>query len=414
MRAWERNLPKPMRLRIVYAAWIAATLSLAGSAAPALADDAPVKIGVLTDASSAYSDISGRGSIEAAKLAIEDFGRPLLGHPIEFVSADHQNKSDVALSIARRWFDSEGVDAIADITGSAIALGVQFLATEKNKVALISGAASTEITGKSCTPNGSMWGADSYALVRSMKGVIASGGDSWYLLAQDAAVGKSYEKSLSAFLESQHVPLLGISRFAINGADFSSQLLMAQASGAKVIAISSGGNDTLNIVKGWREYELGQKGQGLTVLSLFPTEIPALGLEAMQGIRYTTTFYWDLNDETRSLQKRFYERVGHVPTWIQLGVYSSVMHYLRSVEAAGTKETGAVLAEMHKLPIHDASTPDATLRIDGRVMRPLYTVEVKAPSESHTPWDFERLVTTIPAEDSFIPLSQSECPLVKK
>src|SRR6202789_843215 len=395
----ERNVPATIRNWIVPAAAFLASVALLGSSQQTYATEPPVKIGVLTDASSAYSDISGKGSIEAARLAIEDFGHPLFGQPVELISADHQNKPDVALGIARRWYDTEGVDAIVDITGSAVAMGVQWLAVEKNKISLLSGAASTEITGKSCTPNGSMWGADSYALVKAMKGVIEAGGSSWYLLSQDAAVGKSYEKSLASFLESQHVPLLGISRFAINGSDFSSPLLTAQGSGAKAVAVSSGGNDTLNIIKEWNEYELGEKGQSLVVLSMFPTDISALGLNATQGIRYTTTFYWDLNDETRSLQERFYERVGHVPTWIQLGVYSSVVHYLRSVEGAGTRETGAVLAAMHKLPIQDASTPHATLRADGRVMRPLYTVEVKKPSESHTPWDFERLVSTISPED---------------
>jgi branched-chain amino acid transport system substrate-binding protein len=208
--------------------------------------------------------------------------------------------------------------------------------------------------------------------------------------------------------------LLGITRFPINSADFSAQLLTAQGSGANVVAVSSAGNDTLNLIKQWNEYELGAKGQHLVVLSMFPTEITALGLEATQGIRYTTTFYWDLNDETRSLQKRFFERVGHTPTWIQLGVYSSTIHYLRSVEAAGTKDAAKVVAEMHSLPIHDASTPSAWLREDGRVMRPLYSVEVKKPSESHSAWDFERLVSTISAEDSFLPLNRSDCPLVKK
>ena len=386
---------------------------LLGAPLATRAEETPVKIGVLTDLSSAYSDISGKGSVEAARLAIEDFGRPLLGHPVELVSADHQNKTDVALTIARTWYDRDDVDVIVDLTGSAIALGVQSLAVEKHKIDLVSGAATTDLTGKACTPNGSQWGADSYALVSALKGVIKSGGTSWYLLLQDAAVGKSYQRDLTSLLSAEKVPLLGQSLFPIGNPDFSAQLIAAQASGAKVIASSSGGADTVNIIKQANEFGIGTKLQELVTISMFPTDVPAIGLAAAQGVRYTQTFYWDLNDETRSLQKQFYERVGHTPTWIQLGTYSSVYHYLRAVESAGTKETGAVLATMHRLPIHDPSTPSAILRIDGRVMRPLYTVEVKKPGESNTPWDFERLVSTIPAEDSFRPLAESECPLVK-
>lgn len=394
----------------------AAVMLAAGLLAPlaAQADEGAVKIGVLTDLSSGYSDISGKGSVEAARLAIEDFGRPVLGHPVELISADHQNRTDVALTMARTWYDRDGVDVIVDLTGSAIALGVHALALEKNKIDLVAGAASTELTGKSCSPNGSQWGADSYALVSAVKGIINTGGSSWYMLVQDAAVGKSYQKDLTALLAAQHIPLLGVSLFPIGNSDFSAQLMTAQASGAKVIASSSGGMDTINIIKQATEFALRSDGRELVPLSIFPTDIAAIGLQDAQGIRYAQTFYWDLNDQTRSLQRRFYERVGHTPTWIQLGTYSAVYHYLRAVEAAGTKQTAAVLAAMHKLPIHDPSTPEATLREDGRVMRPLYIVEVRKPADSHTPWDFERLISTIPAADSFRPLSESECPVDRR
>lgn len=378
----------------------------------AWADEGAVKIGVLTDLSSGYSDISGKGSVEAARMAIEDFGRPVLGHQVELVSADHQNKTDVALTIARSWFDREHVDAIADLTGSAIALAVQALAVEKNKIDLVSGGASTDLTGRFCTRNGSQWGADSYALVNVLKGVIKGGGSSWYLLLQDAAVGKSYERDLVALLKAERIPLLGTAMFPVGNTDFSAQLVAAQSSGAKVIATSSAGMDTVNLIKQSREFNIGGEQQ-LVIISMFPTDVPAIGLADAQGVRYTQTFYWDLNDETRSLQRRFYERVGHAPTWIQLGVYSSVYHYLQAVEAAGTKDPTAVTAAMHRLPIHDPSTPEATLREDGRVMRPLYIVEVKPPGQSKTPWDFERLVATIPAADAFHSLAESDCPLVK-
>jgi len=381
----------------------------------ARAREAPVKIGVLTDAASAYSDISGAGSLEAARLAVEDFGGQLFDQPIELVFADHQNKPDVGAAIAREWYDVGSVDLITDLTGSAIALAVYTLAQQRNKVAITTGSVSTDLSGKSCSPNGFQWAEDSYSLTRALGvGVINSGGDSWFLLSPDAASGKAYEKEIGLFLEEKKVPLLGTVRFPVGSTDFSAQLLAAQSSHAKAVVSPSGGQDTINLIKQANEFGIVRGGQQLVLFGFFPTDAHAIGLQASQGTRYTTTFYWDLNDQTRNLQKRFLDRVHRTPTWIQAGTYSSVMHYLKSVKRAGTKDATPVLAAMRETPIEDATTPHATIRPDGRVMRDVYSVIVNSPAESKSEWDFEKLVSTIPPEQSFRPLDQSECPLVKK
>jgi len=381
----------------------------------ARAEGTPIRIGVLTDMSSAYSDISGRGSVAAAQLAIEDFGGQALGMPVELISADHQNKPDVGAAIAREWYDRGGVDLITDLTGSAIAMAVQVLAQERNKVAITTGSVSTDISGKSCSPNGFQWAEDSYSLTRAL-GVdaIASGASSWYLLSPDAASGKAYEKEIGLFLSEQNVPLLGTSRFPVGSSDFSAQLLAARASGAKAVVSPSGGMDTINLVKQASEFGIIQGGQKLVLFGFFPTDAHALGVQVAQGIRYTTTFYWDLNDQTRSFQSRFISVVKRTPTWIQAGTYSAVTHYLRAVQQAGARDGTLVLQAMRALPVQDATTPHGTVRPDGRVMRDVYAVVVKSPGECRGEWDFEGLVRVIPAEQSFRPLAQSECPLVRK
>jgi len=388
-------------------------LALGMNGAAALAGEGPVKIGVLGDSSSVYSSIGGKGSIEAVKMAVEDAG-PVLGAPVEVVSADHQNKADIGSSIARRWFDEDGVDVIADLPNSAVALAVIQVAREKRKIAF-TGAGSSDITGKFCSPYSAQWVYDTYALGKALgTSVTKGGGDTWFFITVDYAFGHALERDTSRFVEAAGGKVLGGVRAPINTPDFSSFLLQAQASGAKVIAFANTGNDTVNAVKQGREFGMSPGGkQQFVGLNAFISDVAGIGLADAQGMLVAEPFYWDQDDETRAWSKRFEERMGHKPTAIQAGAYSEVSHYLKAVKAAGTKDADKVMAKMREIPINDFMTHDGKLRIDGHVERDMYLFKVKTPAESKGPGDLYKLIARIPGDQISRPLSEGGCPLVK-
>src|SRR6266403_1885446 len=358
-------------------------------------------IGVLDDMSGLYADIQGPGDVVAVKLAVEDFGGSVNGKPIEVVSGDLQNKADVGSAIARRWYDVEKVDAILGLGNSAVAIAVQGISQEKNRVAITTSAGSTVLTGKSCAPLGIHWVYDTYALANGTARAIMKQGDAetWFFITTDYAFGQ----------------VLGAVRAPMNSSDFSSFILQAQASKAKVIGLANAGADTINTIKTAAEFGIVSSGTKLAGLLVLLTDIHTLGLKTAQGLMFTEAFYWDQNDETRAFSKRFAERHGgKPPTMFQAGIYSAAMHYLKAVKAAGTDEATAVVAAMKKSPVNDFMTKNGTIREDGRMMRDMYLLQAKKPEESKSPWDLMKVVTTIPAEEAFRPLSESECPLVKK
>ncbi|KZY33899.1 ABC transporter permease [Roseovarius sp. HI0049] len=375
--------------------------------------DAPVKIGVLTDMSSVFADNSGRGSVEAARMAVEDFGGTVLGRPIEVLFADHQAKADIGAATARRWFDVEGVNVIADLTGSSVAVAVQSLARDLGKITLTSGSGTTALTNEECSPTGFHWTYDTYALAAGTgKAVVERGGDTWYMLGVDYTFGHNLASETQAVVERNGGEVVGSAFHPLNTTDFSSFLLQAQASGAKVIGLATGGKDVANAVKQASEFGISGSGQSFAALLLWINDVKAIGLELGQGMMLTEPFYWDQTDETREFSQRFFEEIGRMPTEGQAGTYSSVLHYLKAVEHAGTTEEQAVVASMRELPINDFMTDNGSIRVDGRVMRDFYLYEVKSPDQSTGPWDLYNVVTTIPREDVALPLSESKCPLV--
>jgi branched-chain amino acid transport system substrate-binding protein len=381
-----------------------------------ISDDV-VKIGVLDDMSGPYADIQGPGDVVAVKMAVEDFGGNVNGKQIEVVSADLQNKADVGSAIARRWYDVEKVDAILGLGNSAVAIAVQGIAQEKNRVAITTAAGSTMLTGKACSPNGIHWVYDTYALAKGTATAIMKqgGGDTWFFLTADYAFGQALEQDTSAVVKKNGGTVVGSVRAPINTSDFSSFILQAQASKAKVIVLANAGTDTINAIKTASEFGLVAGGQKLAGLLVLVTDIHSLGLNAAQGLLFTEAYYWDQNDETRAFAKRFAERHGgKPPTMFQAGIYSAATHYLKAVKAAGTDEALAVIAQMKKMPVNDFMTKNGSIREDGRMMRDMYLLQAKKPSESTSEWDLMKVVATIPADDAFRPLSESECPLVKK
>src|SRR3984957_17764743 len=381
--------------------------------AAAFAGEGPVKIGVLGDSSSINAAIGGKGSIEAVKMAVEDAG-PVLGSPVEVVSADHQNKADIGSNIARRWFDEDGVDVIADLPNSAVAIAVIQVARDKHKIAF-TGAGSSDITGQYCSPYSAQWVYDSYALGKVLgTSVTKDGGDSWFFITVDYTFGHALERDTSQFVKAAGGKVLGSVRAPINTSDFSSFLLQAQASGAKVIAFANTGNDSVNAVKQGREFGMTPDGaQQFVALNAYISDVASMGLAIGQGVMLTEPFYWDQDDQTRAWSKRFEERMGHMPTAIQAGAYSEVSHYLKAVKAAGTKDTDKVMAKMREIPINDFMTHDGKLRDDGRVERDMYLFQVKTPAESKGPNDLYKLIARIPADQVARPLSEGGCPLVK-
>ena len=399
---------------------LAALISVAGICltAPAYAQDKTVKIGVLNDMSSLYADIGGPNSVVAVKMAVEDSGLTKKGWKIEVVSGDHQNKPDVGVNLARQWIDNDKVDAIADTPNSGVALAVSNLVKEKNKVLLNSGAATADLTGKACTPNTVSFTYDTYMLANGTgKALTKSGGDSWFFLTADYAFGHALERDTSAVVTANGGKVLGGVKAPINTADFSSFLLQAQASKSKVIGLANAGGDTTNSIKQAAEFGIVAGGQKLAGMLMFITDVHSLGLKVAQGLNFTETFYWDMNEQTRAFTKRFNEKYKkNPPTMVQAGVYSSLIHYFKALEALGGNphDGRAVVAKMKEMPTDDPLFGKGTIRVDGRKIHPAYLVEVKKPSESKYPWDYYKIRATIPAEQAFRPLDQGGCELVKK
>jgi branched-chain amino acid transport system substrate-binding protein len=384
-----------------------------------LADDKIVKIGVLTDLSSLYADLGGPGSILAAQMAVEDSGLTSKGWTIDVISGDHQNKPDIGVGIARKWFDEDKVDVIADVPNSGVALAVAAVVKEKNGVYLNSGAASSDLTGRACTPNTVHWTYDTYTLANGTgKAVVKAGGDTWFFITADYAFGHALQRDTSAVVEANGGKILGSVNVPLNTPDFSSFVLQAQASGAKIIGLANAGGDTTNSIKQAHEYGIAGGGQKLAALLLFISDVNALGLVIAQGLQFTETFYWDMNDGTRAFSKRFVERMKNraEPTMVQAGVYASLIHYFKALEAlGGNPHDGAkVVAKMKEMPTDDPLFGEGMIRIDGRTIHPAYLFQVKSPAESKYPWDYYKLIATIPAEEAFRPLAESPCPLVKK
>ncbi|TDR94583.1 amino acid/amide ABC transporter substrate-binding protein (HAAT family) [Enterovirga rhinocerotis] len=394
-----------------WAALLAASAALL--ATPAQALDRPVKIGILNDQSGLYADLAGPGSVEAARLAIEDFGGSVLGRPVELVSADHQNKADIGAGIARLWFDKEGVDVIADFSNSAVGLAVQAIAKDKQKVTIVA-AASSAFTGKACSPNSVQWvytsRTNGYGLAKVLS---ARGADSWFLITVDYAFGHAFADEIRKAVTEARGKVAGEVRHPLATQDMSSYLLAAQASKAKVIALASAGSDMTTTVK--QASEFGVAG-GATIVTpiVFLTDVHAMGLKAAQGLQFLTAFYWDRDEASRAFAKRFYDRHKAMPTMTQAGIYSSVLHYLKAVKAAGTNDASAVMAKMREIPVSDAFAPKGFVREDGQMIHDMYLVEVKKPEESKGPWDYYKVLATVPGEEVFQRLSESECPLVKK
>jgi len=396
---------------------IAATLlatALSGTPCVAQVSDDTVKLGVLDDMSGPYAENSGPGDVIAVRMAIKDFGGTVLGKPIELISGDLQNKADVGVAIARKWFDVEHVDAIFGLGNSAVALAVQKLAAEKNRISVATVAATSELTGKSCSSNGVHWVYDTYSLAKgAARAVVSQGGKSWYFITADYAFGHSLEASAAEFVKSLGGTVLGAVRHPTGTADFSSFILQAQSSGAQVIGVANAGADTVNTIKQAAEFGITNRGQKVVGLLMQDTEIHALGLNATRGLQFVEAFYWDQNDETRGFSKRFWKEHGQPPTEVQAGAYSAAMHYLKAVQAAGTDEAKAVMARMRATPINDFMTKNGKIREDGRVIRDMYLLETKTPEESTGEWDLLKVVATIPGEEAFRPASESECPLLK-
>jgi branched-chain amino acid transport system substrate-binding protein len=387
-------------------------LALIGGAAAA--QNAPVKVGVLTDMNSLYADIVGAGSVAGAQMAAEDAGA-VLGQPVQVVSGDHQNKADIGAGIARQWYDTGGVDMIADGGSSAVALAVEEVSREKHKLVLFNGPASSDITGPRCSPYAAHWSYDTYALAHvTGSAIVKSGGRSWFFIGADYAFGHALQRDTAAVVEQSGGKVLGTVYAPINTPDFSSFLLQAQSSKAQIIGLANAGGDTINSIKQGAEFGVVQGGQKFAALLMFITDVHSLGLKTAQGLQFTTAFYWDQDDATRAFSRRFFERVHHMPTMIQAGIYSATQHYLNAVKAVGSKDPEQVMAKMRETPINDFMTKDGQLRIDGRVVRDMYLVEVKKPEESKQRWDYLKVVETVRGDQAFRPLDQGGCPLVKK
>jgi branched-chain amino acid transport system substrate-binding protein len=392
-----------------------ATMAIGAVIGLANAADISVKLGVLNDRSGVYADLSGEGSVIAAQMAVEDFKAADKGIKVDIVSADHQNKPDIGAGIARQWYDQDGVDVILDVPTSSVALAVSQVTKEKNKIFINSGAGSTDLTGKQCSPNTIHWTYDTYALAKGTgAAMVKRGGDTWFFITADYAFGKSLEDNTSAIVTAAGGKILGSVKTPFPNSDFSSFLLQAQASQAKVIGLANAGGDTINAIKQASEFGITQGGQSLAGLLIFISDVHALGLPAAQGLVLTEAFYWDLNDGTREWSKRFAAKDGgKMPTMVHAGVYASVLDYLKAVDAIKSKDTAQILAKMKEMPTDDALFGKGQIRVDGRVTHDMYLFEVKKPAESKGEWDYYKLLATIPASEAFRPLSEGGCPLVK-
>jgi branched-chain amino acid transport system substrate-binding protein len=404
---------RTVRVSLCLALTLAATEGLAAEN-PKISDGV-VKIGVLTDMTGYYSDLAGPGSVLAAKMAAEDAGGKVLGVPIEIVSADHQLKADVASNTARKWFDQDKVDAVADLVSSSTALAVMPVANEKKRVTLLSGPGTTAITGEKCTPYNFHWTYNNWSLANGTgREVVKTGGDTWFFATADYVFGKSLEEDTSNVVKAAGGKVLGAARHPSPGTtDFSSYLLQAQASGAKIIGLANAGADTVNCIKQAEEFGITPK-QSLAGLLVFISDIHSLGLKAAQGMYLTTSFYWDRDDDSRKWAKRFFERHKKMPTMVHAGVYSAVRHYLAAIKAAGTDDPDAVAAKMKATPVNDFFSKNGKIGPDGLHRHDMYLVRVKAPQQSKYPWDYYEIVKTIPAALAFPTVEQQACPLVKK
>ncbi len=401
----------------VLAAGLLSTAAQGQGAAPKIVpkiSDGVVKIGLLNDMNSLYADLTGMGTVEAVRLAIEDFGGKVHGFPIEVVFADHQNKPDLAAAKAREWFDSQKVDMLGDVGASATALAASEVARQRNKLALLSGPGTSALTNDKCNAVTVHYAWDTYALAAVVgRGVVKGGGDTWFFLTADYAFGQALEKDTSDVVKAEGGKVLGSVRHPLNTADFSSFLLQAQASKAKIIGLANAGGDVVNAIKSANEFGI-TKNQKLAGLLLFINDVHSLGLETTQGMQLASSFYHDMNDDTRKWSRRYFEKMKKMPNMLQAGAYSSTLHYLKAVKATGTDDTDVVNKWIRANPINDMFVKNGKIREDGRMMREMYLFEVKKPSESKVPWDYFKLMATIPAEQAFRPLSQSLCPLVKK
>jgi branched-chain amino acid transport system substrate-binding protein len=394
-------------------AFLAAVASAVLLAAPASAQG--VKIGILNDQSGVYADYGGKWSVEAAKIAIEDFGGEVLGHKIELVTADHQNKPDLATSIARRWYDVENVDMITELTTSSVALAIHELSKERKKIDIVVGAATSRLTGDSCQPYGFHWAYDTRALAVGTGGALTkAGGDTWFFLTADYAFGYALEKDTSEIVTANGGKVVGSVRVPLNSSDFSSFLLQAQSSKAKIVGLANAGLDTTNSIKQAAEFGIVTSGQKLAGLLMTLAEVNGLGLQAAQGLVLTEGYYWDLNDKTRNLGERFFKRTGRMPSMIHAGTYSATLSYLKAVKAAGTKDPDAVAKKLKELPVDDDFAQGGKVLENGRMVHNMYLFEVKKPSESKKPWDYYKLLATVPGDKAFFTAKESGCPATKE
>lgn len=404
-----------MKLKTLAPLTLAAALTAAFAPAQAQVSDGTVRIGVLTDLSGLYSDVAGKGAVIATQMAIDDFvAKEKPAFKVELLSADHQNKGDIAANKAREWFEQGKVDAVTELVTTSVALAVQKIAKEKNRLAIVSGAASTRVTNEDCNDVTVHWTYDTYAVANgTAKAVTKGGGKKWFFLTADYAFGQSLEKDATDVIKANGGEVVGGVRHPFPGSDFSSFLLKAQSSGAQIIGLANAGGDTINSIKQAAEFGITPKQQ-LAGLLMFITDVHSLGLKTTQSMYLTEGFYWDLNADTRAWSKRFFEQHKRMPTMVQAGQYSSTMHYLKAIKATGSDDTAKVMAQMKKTPINDFFAKNGTIRDDGRMVHDMYLLQVKKPAESTTPWDYYHVRATIPAAEAFQPLSASRCPLIKK
>lgn len=374
-----------------------------------------VRIGVLTDMSGQFSHEAGQGSVTAIRMAVEDFGGKVLGSPVEVIYADHLNKPDTATTKAREWIDTQKVDMIANLINSGIAIAVANVARDKGRIAIVNGSGSSRLTGDACTPNSIHYAYDTYALAKgTARQIVGKGGDSWFFMTADYAFGHALESDATAQVIANKGKILGAARYPIDATDLGSLILQAQASKAKVIGIAGSGTQFINAVKSAQQFGVAKTGQTLAGLLVWITDVHAMGLQTAQGLVLTNAFYWDRDDATRAWSKRFFERMKRMPHMGDAGDYSSTMHYLKAVQAAGTDNAAAVMAKMKEMPINDFFATNGRIRADGRMIHDMYVYEVKSPAESKYPWDYYKLREVIPADQAFRPVAESACPLLKK
>lgn len=405
-----------MRKRLTNIAAVCFAALLALSSFARAQSPGPLRIGVLTDMNSAYSDITGKGSVVAAQLAIEDFGGKAAGRTVELLSADHQTKPDIGSAIAAEWFDRQGVAAIFDVPVSPVAFAVQTVTRQRpTRAMIITGAASSDLAGKACTPNSVHWAPDSFALAYSVaKAMTDRGGKNWFFMTTDNAAGPPLSAAATDAVLAGKGRVLGQIKFPFGTTDYSSYLLQVRSAKPNVVGLASGGNDTVNIIKGAGDFGFGQAGISTAVLGFYITDVHALGLQLAQGTMLATSFYWDQNDKSRAFAKRFFDRVGRMPTQIQASTYTGVYHYLAAVQKTGSDDAGQVIAAMKSMPVADFASDDGVVRADGQYVRPMFLARVKVPSGSRRAWDYYDIIGTVPVEDAFRSLAKSECPLVQK